>query len=81
MSLINVGDILYGYCDGYFGRDSYEEKIILHFGKDYIVVREKYSNQVLVANLDENINEPEVRKMIEKWKREEEGWQKSVRER
>ena len=40
---IKVGDKLYGFCNGYFGRDSYETKVIEGVGKDWIVCREKHS--------------------------------------
>ena len=40
-----IGQILYGYCggyfDGYFGRDSYGDKRIEGFGVDWVVVREE----------------------------------------
>lgn len=36
---LRVGDTLYGYCGGAFGRDSYEDKTVLHIGHDYVVVR------------------------------------------
>lgn len=36
----NIGRKLYGYCDGYFGRDSYGDKIIEAEGYDWIVARE-----------------------------------------
>lgn len=31
--------VLYGYCNGYFGRDSYGDKRIEVVGYDYIVCR------------------------------------------
>ena len=34
------GDILYGFCGGYFGRDSYREKVVVALGRDWIVARE-----------------------------------------
>ena len=34
--LFNVGDMIYGYCNGYFGRDDYEDKLC-------IMVTEKYA--------------------------------------
>jgi hypothetical protein len=34
-----VGSILYGYCGGYFGRDSYEDKRIEVVGNDYVLAR------------------------------------------
>jgi len=36
-----VGTVLYGYCDGFFGRDSYEPKRIEGIGADWVVVREE----------------------------------------
>ena len=40
MSLLPVGTPLYGYCGGYFGRDSYGLKRIEAVGYDWVVVRE-----------------------------------------
>ncbi len=34
-----VGQQLYGYCQGYFGRDSYDDKRIECVGVDYVVTR------------------------------------------
>ena len=36
-----VGMQLYGYCNGYFGRDSYEDKRIEIVSADYIVCRDE----------------------------------------
>jgi hypothetical protein len=36
---LKVGMVLHGYCNGYFGRDCYGDKIIEGFGKDWIVAR------------------------------------------
>lgn len=36
-----IGLILYGYCDGEFGRDTYGTKIIEAVSRDWIVVREE----------------------------------------
>ena len=30
----NIGVKLHGYCNGYFGRDDYEDKIIIAEGKN-----------------------------------------------
>ena len=35
----NIGKVLKGYCNGYFGRDSYGDKTIEAEGIDWIVVR------------------------------------------
>lgn len=36
---LRVGDVLYGYCGGHFGRDSYEDKRVEAIGADWVVVR------------------------------------------
>jgi hypothetical protein len=37
---MNIGRIIYGYCEGYFGRDHYGEWLIEAEGVDWIVVRD-----------------------------------------
>lgn len=37
---MNIGRLLYGYCNGYFSRDSYYTKRIEAEGIDWIVARE-----------------------------------------
>lgn len=37
---LRVGDLLEGYCDGWFGRDSYGDKRVEAVGADWVVVRE-----------------------------------------
>lgn len=32
-----VGETVYGYCDGYFGRDSYTDKTIIMNGLNWVV--------------------------------------------
>lgn len=34
-----IGTVLYGFCEGRFGRDSYSDKRIEAIGVDWIVVR------------------------------------------
>lgn len=36
---LQVGQMLYGYCRGVFGRDSYDDKRIEAVGFDWVVVR------------------------------------------
>lgn len=36
----NVGRLLYGFCNGFFGRDSYNTKRIEAEGVDWIVARQ-----------------------------------------
>ncbi len=44
--------ILYDFCNGYFGRDSYEDKRIEFVAYDYIVVRD-INNVVYLYQSDE----------------------------
>ena len=37
---LQVGQVLYGYCGEYFGRDSYESKRVEAVGVDWVVARE-----------------------------------------
>lgn len=32
-----VGEKLYGFCDGYFGRDSYSDKVIIMNGLTWVI--------------------------------------------
>jgi hypothetical protein len=41
MSVLRVGLVLRGYCNGYFGRDSYGDKRVEAFGVDWIVARDE----------------------------------------
>jgi hypothetical protein len=38
---IEIGTLLNGYCNGFFGRDSYGEKRVEGSGVDWVVVREE----------------------------------------
>lgn len=39
---LRVGDTLYGYCGGWFGRDSYGDKTVEAIGSGWVVVRSEY---------------------------------------
>lgn len=47
--MIQIGTVLYGYCGGYFGRDSYDEKRVEGIGVDWVVARECQSGRVYFA--------------------------------
>lgn len=42
-----VGDRLYGFCRGYFGRDSYGDKVVEAIGWDWVLCREDNGNVVV----------------------------------
>lgn len=54
-NLFEIGEKLYGFCNGYFGRDSYEDKIVEAFGKDWVVCRTE-EGEVCMATF--NIDRP-----------------------
>ena len=39
--MIRIGTVLYGYCGGLFGRDSYGRKRVEAIGHDWVVVRDE----------------------------------------
>lgn len=53
--MITVGMMLYGFCRGYFGRDSYSPKRVEAFDNDWIVVRNSYGcpEFAIFDNIDE----------------------------
>lgn len=61
-----VGIRLYGYCGGYFGRDSYTDKIIIASGENWLVAKNGY-NEVEFASFD---NKREMEESIEEWSKE-----------
>jgi len=62
--MILVGQIIYGYCEGYFGRDSYGEKIIEAIGANWIVARDIDNRTVSFATFD---TQDEMIECIKKW--------------
>ena len=41
MQTFILGEVLYGFCNGFFGRDSYENKRVEAFGIDWVVCRDE----------------------------------------
>jgi len=65
--MINVGRIIYGYCEGWFGRDDYDNKIIISEGENWIVCKKAndvYTKLVSFAQFD---SEEEKLIYIKKW--------------
>lgn len=56
--MIRVGTMLYGFCGGYFGRDSYYDKRVEAVGADWVVAREEDNGQVVFAACKPEILEP-----------------------
>ena len=64
--LFSAGDIIYGYCNGFFGRDDYEEKTCILVTPKYAVFQ--YENGFAAVL---NYNKLLVENGVEKWKQEE----------
>lgn len=67
--MIYVGMVLYGYCDGYFGRDSYKNKRVEAFGVDWIVARDD-SGGLCFADFKESgrsLTDQSTKEMVVGW--------------
>ncbi len=62
--MLAIGMILHGYCNGYFGRDSFFNKRVEAFGADWIVARTKESGVPLFA---EFANREQMLLCIKEW--------------
>ena len=60
-----IGKTLHGFCNGYFGRDSYSDKTIVYVGTDYIVAENSYGKPVVAQFEYENIDK--IIELIETW--------------
>ena len=60
---------IYGYCDGYFGRDDYSDKIIILEGKKWIVCSYLDNDSVTCVSFD---TEEEKTECIKSWSRKAE---------
>jgi hypothetical protein len=49
--MCEIGEVFTGFCDGYFGRNSWGEKRVEAFGADWIVCRDE-AGQVVIAKFD-----------------------------
>ena len=68
---MNIGTKIFGYCEGYFGRDDYSDKIIILEGRTWIVCAylDSDSDAVTCVNFD---SEEEKNECIKKWSVREE---------
>ena len=64
----NIGTTIYGYCNGYFGRDDYEDKIILFEGPTWIVCRYISNEYITCVNFR---SEAEKNELIQDWRVQE----------
>jgi len=61
-----VGTKIYGYCNGYFGRDDYDDKIIILEGRRWIVCAylDSDNDWITCVNFD---SEEEKEERIKQW--------------
>jgi hypothetical protein len=55
LQLFSVGDILYGYCSGFFGRDDYATKTCVFVAPKYAVFEYEKEGWGTILNYDERI--------------------------
>jgi len=60
-----IGETLYGFCNGFFGRDSYEAKTIEAIGKDWIVARTG-KGELRIATFEEGWKDSML-DLLKKW--------------
>ncbi|MFI8671965.1 hypothetical protein ACIGIJ_19100 [Bacillus paranthracis] len=63
-----VGIKIYGFCNGYFGRDDYDDKVIIASGNDWIV---GVDNQGINCFASFRGEEDSMEELIGKWSKEE----------
>jgi len=55
--MMRIGTIIYGFCRGEFGSDSYKKKRVEAIGSDWIVVREDDGHPNFAAVVPEELEE------------------------
>ena len=60
----NVYKIIRGFCNGYFGRDDYDDKMIILEGEKWIVCRYLDQDMVTCVNFD---SAEEKQRCIDEW--------------
>lgn len=67
MKMNNIGKRIYGFCNGFFGRDDYDDKIIVYETDKAICciyIDERYEGILNVANF---ATSEEKQKYIDEW--------------
>jgi hypothetical protein len=49
-----IGKKIYGFCNGFFGRSSYSDKIIEAIGHDWVVARDPENHEVYFADFKDS---------------------------
>ena len=63
--MVSVGTVLYGFCNGFFGRDSYDDKRIEAIGADWVVVRENEFPGF--ASFNDGWQKRDMQSLMENW--------------
>ena len=61
--LFNVGDKIHGFCNGYFGRDDYDEKLCIMVTNKYAVFQYldgEFEGNATVLNYPDRLDEETV---------------------
>lgn len=69
-----IGTIIYGFCGGWFGRESYQDKRIEAIGADWVVAREIYSGMPFFARFDEE-KDICMKELIQEWSEKPEDYE------
>lgn len=72
MNQLAIGTPLYGFCNGFFSRDSYGLKRVEGFGYDWIVAREEDGKLYFCHFPDEWL--PKRDEMIAEWMQKPADW-------
>lgn len=65
MQIFKAGDEIYGYCQGYFGRDDYRDKTCVFVTLNYAVFEDDLENGTIVNDYEG------LAKDAEEWKNPE----------
>lgn len=68
MKFFQVGEMLYGFCNGYFGRDSYDKKRIEAVGADWIVCRDEYDDAIFASFPKERLESDKFWEDVTQWR-------------
>lgn len=55
MGKVGIGTTLYGYCGGLFGSASYQDKIVIAIGPDWLVAKNTMTNQYSLIQSEDDI--------------------------
>lgn len=68
-NFFNIGDRIYGFCNGYFGRDDYDTKICVSVTNKYAVFQYldgDFEGNAVVLNYPDRLD----KETVNEWKKE-----------